>query len=57
MLGASPDAALGAVLSDLVTGNERGTFHYRVTLRDKADKVLATSNPFTVVWHLSLRSA
>jgi hypothetical protein len=50
MLGASPDAALGAVLSNLVTGNKRGTFHYRVTLRDKANKVLVTSNTFTVVW-------
>jgi hypothetical protein len=50
MLGASPDAALGAVLSNLVTGNKRGTFHYRVTLRDTANKVLVTSNTFTVVW-------
>jgi hypothetical protein len=50
MLGQSPDAALGAVLSNLVTGNKRGTFHYRVTLRDKANKVLVTSNTFTVVW-------
>ena len=50
MLGASPDAALGAVLSNLVTGNKRGTFHYRVTLRDKENKVLVTSNTFTVVW-------
>jgi hypothetical protein len=51
MLGASPNAALGAVLSNLVTGNRTGTFHYRVTLRDRASKVLATSNIFTVVWH------
>jgi hypothetical protein len=50
MLGASPDAALGAVVSNLVTGNKRGTFHYRVTLRDKENKVLVTSNVFTVVW-------
>jgi hypothetical protein len=50
MLGASPDGALGAVLSNLVSGNKRGTFHYRVTLRDKENKVLVTSNTFTVVW-------
>lgn len=50
MLGASPDGALGAVLSNLVTGNKRGTFHYRVTLRDASNKILVTSNVFTVVW-------
>jgi hypothetical protein len=50
MLGASPDAALGAVLSNLVSGNRRGTFHYRVTLRDTEGHVLVTSNAFTVVW-------
>lgn len=50
MLGASPDGALGAALSNLVTGNKRGTFHYRVTLRDRAGEVLVTSNRFTVVW-------
>lgn len=50
MIGASPDAALGAVVSNLVTGNKRGTFHYRVTLRDRTNKVLVTSNVFTVVW-------
>jgi len=51
MLGASPNAALGAVLSNLVTGNRTGTFHYRVTLRDRSSKILTTSNAFTVVWH------
>ena len=50
MLGASPNAGLGAVLSNLVTGNRRGTFRYRVTLRDKANKILVTSNTFTAVW-------
>jgi hypothetical protein len=50
MLGSSPDGALGAALSNLVAGNHRGTFHYRVTLRDRAGKILATSNAFTVVW-------
>jgi hypothetical protein len=51
MLGASQDGALGAVLSNLLTGNKRGTFHYRVTLRDRAGHVLVTSNPFTLTWH------
>jgi hypothetical protein len=50
MLGQSPDAGLGAVVSNLLTGNKRGTFHYRVTLRDRTNKVLVTSNTFTVVW-------
>ncbi len=51
MLGASQDGALGAVLSNLLTGNKRGTFHYRVTLRDRSGQVLVTSNTFTLVWH------
>jgi hypothetical protein len=51
MLGASQDGALGAVLSNLLTGNKRGTFHYRVTLRDRSGHVLVTSNTFTLVWH------
>jgi hypothetical protein len=51
MLGASPDGSLGAVLSNEVTGNRRGTFRYRVTLRDRStDDVLATSNLITTVW-------
>jgi hypothetical protein len=37
-------------VSNLLTGNKRGTFHYRVTLRDRTNKVLVTSNTFTVVW-------
>jgi hypothetical protein len=51
MLGSSANAALGAVLSNLVSGNRPGTFHYRVTLRDNSNHVLVTSNTFTVVWH------
>jgi hypothetical protein len=50
MLGASPDGGLGAVLSNLVTGNRRGTFHYRVTLRDRSNNILVASNTLTVVW-------
>ena len=51
MLGASSDGALGAVVSNLLTGNRRGTFHYRVTLRDRSSQILATSNTFTLVWY------
>lgn len=51
MVGSSPDAALGAVLSNLVSGNRVGTFHYRVTLRDSSNKLLVASNTLTVVWH------
>jgi hypothetical protein len=50
MLGASPDAGLGAVLSNLVSGNRRGTFKYRVTLRDRSQAILVRSNTLTVVW-------
>jgi hypothetical protein len=50
MLGASPDGALGAILSNLVSGNRKGIFHYRVTLRDRSNKILATSNAFTLRW-------
>ncbi len=51
MLGSSPDAALGAVLSNLVSGNREGTFRYRVTLRDSTNQLLVASNTLTVVWH------
>jgi hypothetical protein len=51
MLGASPDAALGAVLSNLVSGTRVGTFKYRVTLRDRSNQVLVASNTLSVVWH------
>jgi hypothetical protein len=50
MLGSSPDGGLGAVLSNLVTDNRRGTFHYRVTLRDRSNNILVASNTLTVVW-------
>jgi hypothetical protein len=51
MLGSSPDAALGAVLSNLVSGNRAGTFRYRVTLRDRTNQLLVASNTLRVVWH------
>jgi len=51
MLAVSSDAELEAVLSNTITGNKYGTLHYRVTLRDSAGKVLATSNTMNLVWH------
>jgi hypothetical protein len=51
MLGSSPDAALGAVVSNLVSGNRVGTFRYRVTLRDRSNQLLVASNTLSVVWH------
>jgi hypothetical protein len=51
MLGSSPDAGLGAVLSNLVSGNRVGTFRYRVTLRDRSNQLLVASNTLRVVWH------
>lgn len=51
MLGVSTTAALGAVLSNEVTGNTYGVFSYRVTLRDGSGQVLGTSNKVTVNWH------
>jgi hypothetical protein len=50
MLGRSDDAFLGAGLSNTVSGDKFGTVKYRVTLRDSSEKVLLTSNIFTVVW-------
>ena len=51
MLAASSTASLGAVLSNTVTGDVTGRFRYRVTLRDKAGKVLARSNVLPIDWH------
>jgi hypothetical protein len=51
MVGASGNAAVGAVVSNILTGNRRGTYRYRVTLRDRSNQVLVTSNTFTLTWH------
>jgi hypothetical protein len=51
MVGNSPNAGLGAVLSNLVSGNRVGTFKYRVTLRDRTNQLLVASNTLRVVWH------
>jgi hypothetical protein len=50
MLGGSANGGIGAVVSNLLSGNRRGTFRYRVTLRDRSNKILVTSNIFTVEW-------
>jgi hypothetical protein len=51
MLGISLTARLGAIMSNTVTGNNYGTYRYRVTLRDGSGQVLATSNSLPVDWH------
>jgi hypothetical protein len=51
MLAASSTATVGAALSNTVTGDVTGTFRYRVTLRDRAGKVLLRSNVFPIEWH------
>ena len=50
MVALSPEAVLEAVLSNTVSGNKFGTFSYRVTLRNRAGRVLATSNTFKAFW-------
>jgi hypothetical protein len=51
MLGLTSSTRVGAVVSNVVTGNRYGTFRYRVTLRGGSGQVLATSNIVTVTWH------
>jgi hypothetical protein len=51
MLATSGEAALGAALSNTVSGDRLGTVRYRVTLRDGASKILVRSNVFVVRWH------
>lgn len=51
MVALSPDAVLEAVLSNAVSGNKLGTFSYRVTLRNRAGRVLGASNTFKAFWH------
>jgi hypothetical protein len=47
----STEPALGAVLSNTVSGNRPGTVLYRVTLRSPTGHIRATSNTFRIVWH------
>jgi hypothetical protein len=51
LLATSTDPSLRAILSNTVTGDRTGRFHYRVTLRDSTGRVLRRSNILTVVWH------
>ena len=51
LLAMTDHAEIEAVLSNTLTGNVYGTFHYRVTLRDVSGQVLATSNALAVYWH------
>jgi hypothetical protein len=50
-VGTSETPELGIPLSNGVTGNRFGNVTYRVTLRDRSGRVLATSNTFTLTWH------
>lgn len=51
LLGISTDPVVRVVLSNTETGNNYGTFYYRVTLRDTTGQVLVTSNRVKLVWH------
>lgn len=51
LLAMTDHSEIEAVLSNTITGNVYGTFHYRVTLRNVSGQVLATSNSLTVYWH------
>jgi hypothetical protein len=50
-VGTSETAELSAPLSNGVTGNRIGKVTFRATLRNRAGRVLATSNPFMLTWH------
>jgi hypothetical protein len=50
-VGTSDSPELSVPLSNGVTGNQRGTVTFRATLRNRAGRVLATSNDFTLTWH------
>lgn len=51
LLAMTDKNAIEAILSNTLTGNVYGTFHYRVTLRTVSGQVLATSNALTLYWH------
>jgi hypothetical protein len=50
-VGTSDTAELTVPLSNGTTGNRFGTVTYRVTMRDRAGKILANSNRFVLTWH------
>lgn len=51
LLAMTDHSEIEAILSNTLTGNVYGTFHYRVTLRNVSGQVLATSNALTLYWH------
>lgn len=51
LVGTSEEADLDIPLSSFVSGNRPGPVTYRVTLRNRAGHVLATSNTITIAWH------
>jgi hypothetical protein len=50
-VGTSDTSELTVPLSNGTTGNRFGTVTYRVTMRDRAGKILANSNRFVLTWH------
>jgi hypothetical protein len=49
-VGTSEGPALSIPLSNGVTGDRVGTVTFRVTLRGRSGRILATSNSFTLTW-------
>jgi hypothetical protein len=50
-VGTSDTPELTVPLSNGTTGNKFGTVTYRVTMRNRAGKILANSNRFVLTWH------
>ena len=50
-VGTSDTPELTVPLSNGTTGNRFGTVTYRVTMRNRAGKILANSNRFVLTWH------
>lgn len=50
-VGTSDTPELSVPLSNGTTGNRFGTITYRVTMRNRAGKILARSNTFLLTWH------
>jgi hypothetical protein len=50
-VGTSDTPELSVPLSNGTTGNRFGTVTYRVTMRNRAGKILANSNRFLLTWH------
>jgi hypothetical protein len=50
-IGLSTSPSVGAVISNVVTGDQQGVYRYRATLRDRSsNRILGTSNAITFRW-------